>query len=403
TDFLYRAKQEGYAVPDTALESAYSALQQLTTTDRWVSVNYITRIERGTIYADNQEFLRRRTAAYAFYVLARAGRADLSDLRYFHDSFITEVPNPLARAHAATALALMGDRTRAANAFRLAEEGLGYSNAENYYQSPLRDAAAMIPLASEVNNQALVERLTGALDQYLGREYYNTQEQAFLLLAAAALLEQSGDVSIALDGVAIETGGKTPQLALSRNMLREGVSITNESDGPLFRSVSVHATPATAPPAEASGFTLNKRIRTLDGRPVDLASVSQNDRFVISVSGQPQDFRLHPAIVVDMLPPGFEIESVVSEADGARNGIYGWLGGVSRAKVAEARDDRFIAAIDLRRYEGTQGFGRFMLAYVVRAVTPGTYVLPGAVIEDMYRPGTYGRTAVQQVSIAAAN
>ncbi|WP_306253336.1 alpha-2-macroglobulin [Parvularcula sp. IMCC14364] len=403
TDFLYRAQQEGYFVPDTALESAYSALQQLTKTDRWMSVSYITRIERGTIYADNQEFLRRRSAAYAFYVLARAGRADLSDLRYFHDSFITEVPNPLARAHAGTALALLGDRARAANAFKLAEEVIGYNNAENYYQSPLRDAAAMIPLAAEIDNQPLVSRLTETLDEYLGSEYYNTQEQAFLLLAAASLLDQSGDVTIAVDGAEIADGGKTPRVALSRAMLQDGVRITNESDGPLFRSVAVHGTPAAAPAAQASGFTLTKQIRTLDGQPVDLAAISQNDRLVISVSGRPQDFRLHPAIVVDMLPPGFEIESVISETDGARNGIYGWLDGVSRAKVAEARDDRFVAAIDLRRYEGSASSGRFKLAYIVRAVTPGTYVLPGSVIEDMYRPGVFGRTSVQQVNIAAAD
>ena len=34
----------------------------------------------------------------------------------------------------------------------------------------------------------------------------------------------------------------------------------------------------------------------------------------------------------------------------------------------------------------------FTVAYVVRAVSPGSYVLPQAVVEDMYRPDRFGRT-----------
>lgn len=64
--------------------------------------------------------------------------------------------------------------------------------------------------------------------------------------------------------------------------------------------------------------------------------------------------------------------------------------------MAEARDDRFVAAVDVR------GRKRFTLAYVVRAITPGEFVMPGAVIEDMYRPGEFARTDVTRVSIAAA-
>jgi uncharacterized protein YfaS (alpha-2-macroglobulin family) len=42
------------------------------------------------------------------------------------------------------------------------------------------------------------------------------------------------------------------------------------------------------------------------------------------------------------------------------------------------------------------------VAYVVRAVSPGTYVLPQAYVEDMYRPDRYGRTGTGTVTIAAA-
>ena len=48
------------------------------------------------------------------------------------------------------------------------------------------------------------------------------------------------------------------------------------------------------------------------------------------------------------------------------------------------------------------GAGAFTLAYVVRAVTPGEFVYPAAVVEDMYDPETAGRTAIGKLSVAAS-
>ena len=126
--------------------------------------------------------------------------------------------------------------------------------------------------------------------------------------------------------------------------------------------------------------------------------MKQNDRLVIVLTGQASADRLHPAIIADLLPAGFEIEAILKPEDGGgrdTSGPYKWIGEISYTKVSEARDDRFVAAMDIRRQ-------RFTLAYIVRAVTPGSYVMPGAVIEDMYKPGVVGRTAAQSLKIAAA-
>jgi uncharacterized protein YfaS (alpha-2-macroglobulin family) len=42
------------------------------------------------------------------------------------------------------------------------------------------------------------------------------------------------------------------------------------------------------------------------------------------------------------------------------------------------------------------------VAYVVRAVTPGTFVHPAATVEDMYRPQRYARTAAGALTVAPA-
>ena len=45
----------------------------------------------------------------------------------------------------------------------------------------------------------------------------------------------------------------------------------------------------------------------------------------------------------------------------------------------------------------------YRVAYVMRAVTPGEFVLPGAVIEDMYRAEDYGLTEAGRINILPRN
>lgn len=127
---------------------------------------------------------------------------------------------------------------------------------------------------------------------------------------------------------------------------------------------------------------------------IDLDEVERGDRLVIRLTLNPEQRRTNPMIVEDMLPAGLEIEGVLSYADGSgEDGAFSWLGEIQTAKTAEARDDRFVAAIDVR--EDSQ-----ILAYVVRAVTAGEFVFPGAVAEDMYRPDVYARSPAERLTIA---
>lgn len=399
TDFLYRAKEQGYGVPDESVERAYDALAQIARVDRWISVNYAMRAYTGHGSNDSNENLRRRAVAYAFYVLARAGRADLSDLRYFHDALLEKTPSPLARAHIAAALALMGDKARSASAFAKAVEAIGWQNTGDYYQTALRDVAGILALAAEVGRTSLVDDVSERFTTLMKEpERLHTQEKAFVLLAAQALLRKAGPMALSRDGQRLDKLPPAPSFALSSDELARTVGYANTGDGPIFRTVMVSGAPRQAPPAVAQGFSIEKRVATRDGRPANLAAARQNDRFVIVLTGAAAADRLHPAVIADLLPAGFEIETILIPDDGAmrrNSGPYKWIGAISYARIAEARDDRFVAAIDLYR-------DRFTLAYVVRAVTPGEFILPGAVIEDMYRPGVVGRSAAQRVSIAPA-
>ncbi|MNT91104.1 hypothetical protein D3C72_2321470 [compost metagenome] len=69
-----------------------------------------------------------------------------------------------------------------------------------------------------------------------------------------------------------------------------------------------------------------------------------------------------------------------------------------QAAHLEFRSDRFVAAFDRPAGEADE----ITLAYVVRAVTPGTYDHPAAAVEDMYRPQFAARTASGRMEVVAA-
>ncbi|MEM1106272.1 MAG: alpha-2-macroglobulin [Pseudomonadota bacterium] len=398
-DFLYRAKEAGYAVPNAALERAYSALQTIASGDAWRIYGYDTDVWESRWHSDTQSKLMSRSAPYALYVLARDGQADAAQLRYLHDRQLDEIESPLAQAQLATGLALLGDVSRARNAFAAAEAGLGYENTGDYYQTELRDVASMVALAFEAGFEDLAVRLTerlsaGAPDP----TELTTQEKASMLLALNALTGGEADAfEMVVDGLG-RGNDNDRRYAISEGQISSDVSFTYGGEAPVFRTVFITGSPLEAPPPISSRLDITKRYFSLAGRRANLGDVAQGDQLVVVLTLDPGERRTNPLIVADLLPAGFEIETILKPSDGALqggdNGVFDWVGEISRPKISEARDDRFVAAIDVRTENET-------LAYVVRAVTPGVFSMPGAVAEDMYRPAVQARSRAGSVTITA--
>jgi hypothetical protein len=398
TDFLSRARRNGYAVPRQPLEQAYAALRRIAQMNQYGGVAYEFEVYRWPGSNDTTELMRSRAAAYALYVLAREGEADIGQLRYFHDSRLRDEPSPLARAQIGAALARMGDRARARNAFRMAEQALGYRNVGDWYQTPLRDIAGVLALAAEAGETELVDRLRRRLEADApNAEELTTQEKAQLLFAANALLERAGPVNVSLNGAQMNER----RVLVNASRLAQGLVFRNNARGPVWRTLALSGATLEPPPSLQAGYTLDKSVYALDGGSLNLNGIRQGDRVMIVVSGQPEGARTYPTVLVDMLPAGLEIETILTPADvqgtnsydGTRRpGPFAWIGQLSYAQVAESRDDRFVASANLR--------GAFRYAYIARAVTPGRYALPGAHVEDMYRPGVMARTATGVIEIA---
>jgi uncharacterized protein YfaS (alpha-2-macroglobulin family) len=339
--------------------------------------------------------------AYAHYVLARAKSDDLDGLRYFSDTQLARLPTQLAKAQVAAALAQYGDAARAAAAYDAAlvagpprPAGIRYVD----YGSELRDGAAVLAFAAV--NPDNRTRLTAMIDRIAERFTHatrtSTQEQAWLLMAAEAAVGASGGgMTVAVGDAAPETRAEPVYLRRPLGYGGPDQTVTNRGSTPVWRSVSITGVPVADLPAESKGYAVTRNVYRLDGTDADLRKARQTDLFVVVIKGTRSDTaQAAQTLVVDLLPAGFEIETA-TVSKGRSTTDYSWLPELTEATYAEERDDRFVAALDLKG-----GVNDFTLAYVVRAVTAGEFTYPALVVEDMYEPDTNGRTAMGKLTVA---
>jgi len=385
-DFLMQAKAKNYVVPNDALRRGASWLRQTATSDS----------------ADDA------TRAYAFYLLARSGQVNVSDLRYFSDTRGPEWNTAIAAALTGAAAAEVGDRSRAAYGFKRARDIALRAKPNSYpvsdYGSLLRDLAGATALAAENGEAELVPAFvnqSAALDMRLNAT--TTQEKAWMLRAAYELTRQHTKLNILVNGQPGQPRDGAIRLSPNYGQLGAGITLTNKGDAVVWRTVSVQGTPAMPLPAAASGLTLTKSVWTMSGSVADLANLHQNDRVIIELSGQMTSNYARQMGVIDLLPAGLEIDQVLTGDEGKPYNLNDELTDTS---MADKRDDRFVAAFSIgSAYHSDEDKKKpeplpsFHIAYVARAVTEGTFVMPAGEAVDMYAPGVLARTTLGSMTV----
>jgi alpha-2-macroglobulin len=384
-DFLTRARERQFAVPAIAFNLALDRLR-----NQVVNTSEINKEEAAGI-------------AYALYVLARNGRPVMGDLRYLADNKLNDFATPLARGQIGAALSALGDRTRGRAAFTSALASLlatrddGLSRAD--YGTRLRDGAGVLALIAEANGErADISRAASVVEQARSAaRYTSTQEQMWMVLAAQAMAKDAEGMSLIVDG----TERKGPLYRTISQEALEGkpLTVANPGAGAAQAVITVAGIPTGAEPALNQGFGLERVIYTMKGERADPARLRQNERYVVALSVTEPAARYGRVLLVDPLPAGLEIENA-NLTEGASTAGLDWLKQEVSPVHTEARDDRYVAAFD-RDGSSSQKLA-FTVAYIARAVSPGRYVAPAAVIEDMYRPDRFGRTAFGTVDIASA-
>ena len=214
-----------------------------------------------------------------------------------------------------------------------------------------------------------------------------------MVLAARALAKET---------LLLDLDGQPVKAALYRNyraadITAKPIKLTNTGDAPVQAVVSVSGSPVTPEPAVSNGFKIERAYFTLDGKPADVAKAKQNDRFAVVLKVTEAKPEFGHIMVADYLPAGLEIDNPHLVSSG-ESGTLDWIEDGEEPENTEFRDDRFTAAID----RAADDKAVFTVAYVVRAVSPGKYVLPQAYVEDMYNPSRYGRTGTGNVEVRSA-
>ena len=378
TDFLTRAREAGYDVPEEGFTLAIDNLRN--------SLAYLPeKPDWGPV-------------AYAYYVLARNGRASIGDLRYYADNELSGFPTPLSKAQMAAALALYGDRSRAERVFRASlddtmapQSNIGRSD----YGTALRDDAAVLTLGLEtaVDGVSFDELVTKVNAQRRSQRHTSTQEDAWSLLAAHALLGRNPP-KLTVAGKAVDGPYSA---ALDEADLSSGIDIANRAETPVSAEVTIRGVPEVAPPASSNGYAVARSYYTLEGEPADPAKIGQGDRLVVVDEVTLVDPGPARLMLDDPLPAGFAIDNpaILRAGDVA---TLDWLELSGEAAHTEFRADRFLAAID--QSQNDTATRRF--AYIVRAVAPGEFEHPAATIENMYDPSRRGRTDAGRVTVIGA-
>ena len=372
TDFLSQARAEGYAVPEHAMTLALDNLRN--------RVNYAPAFDSGG-----------EDLAYALMVLAREGAARIGDLRYYADAKASAFATPLARAQLGAALAQYGEQARADRMFGLAQDMALASRTEAPrwradFGTRIRDAAGVLHLAAQagsarVDRGALASAITGH------SRSYSTQEAAQIVMAAQALRSPGGLAAFAVDGAPVT--GPVVQTHAPGSAASVIANISGSAQDVTLTTLGV---PLVAPEAGGYGYAITRRAFSMEGAPAD-GPWQVGERRVIVLEVTPFEEVGARLIVDDPLPAGLEIDNPNLLRSGDIRAMA-WLKPAT-AQHAEFRTDRFVAAVDHR------GADTFRLAYIARAVSPGTFHHPAALVEDMYRAeyravtGT-GRTEVRE-------
>lgn len=398
SDFLTRAREAGFEVPDVAYEQAINNLKN--------TLSFNTNIDADA-----------NPMAYALYVLARNGSATLGDLRYFVDAKFDAFSTPIAKAQLAGGLALYGENTRATKAFEAAKTTYldrrkirPSRSGPRDYGTNMRDGAAIMSLIAESGlNQIETAELAEAVTADRQRDrYLSTQEMAWLLMASGSLakVNETLDVDVSHASIQLEKdasgdGSGVISFSFDEEAMAEGnVVIRNNLQRSVPLRVETSGVPKTTSGSSENGFIVAREFFNRDGTPADLEALSQNDRLVVVLTVRQMVNRTDKLLLVDPLPAGFEIDNP-SLLQSASSGLN-WLPNSTPPEHSAFLDDRFVVGFDGKAFEEmpvTDGSNVWTFAYQVRAISPGEFTLPPTHVEDMYWPQIHGTNEGMSISI----
>ena len=384
-EFLDAAQSSGYGVPSQVLTSGYERLKEYT---KSVNPTYSER----RYYSRSPEHYALAYRAYAAYLLAKKGQVNLSDLRQIAKRYADKAESGLPLAHLASAFEILGDLNSAKSYW---DKAIGFRDYKNEYLgdygSRVRDLAWIMSLATQSKLKiSYLDLIYQVNDALIEKRWFSTQER-FAIYRLANQLESLDSEAwrIRISGKGMEEQTIESSKALIKRIkaqsFKNAQSVDLENGESLFIDLQWVGYPEKQPKPVAQGITIRRSYYNLDGSARNLNKVKSGDYVLVRIDAIAEQ-RMPEALLVDLLPAGFELENPGLEYayDFSQISIEGytvsdWVRS-AQIKHQEYRDDRYVAAIGLERKRWNTTF------YLMRAVTPGVYQIPPTLAEDMYRP-----------------
>lgn len=388
--FLLEAEARGYALP-LGFKDAWIRYQ------RNAARNFNPAANSQRYGARSQDDLLQ---AYRLYTLALAKAPEMGAMNRLRESTTLSLQ---ARWRLAAAYALAGQPEAANRLIERAETNVGDYSAFNVtYGSPERDQAMIVETLVLLNRRndavPVIRRLSEVLTS---QRWLSTQTTAYCLMAISRF---AGDQTAGRElkyAYRLNNGReerKTSQLPVNqvemevRNASKGQVMVKNEGASILFARVLLSGIPGvTEMTAARSDLSVSVAYRSMDGKPLDVARLTQGTDFLaeVTVSNPGRLGNYTDMVLTQVFPSGWEIHNTRLDAVPSAHQA-------SIPTYQDIRDDRVHSFFDLQAGQ-TKKF-----VVILNAAYLGRFFLPGVFAEAMYNDQINARIPGQWVEVVQA-
>jgi uncharacterized protein YfaS (alpha-2-macroglobulin family) len=379
THFLLACEKEGVDVPRETLRNALEYVRYL--------ISDAPSPGSANIYGAELS-----SRAYAAYVLAQKGEAPLAWMSYLRNN-LTSMPE-YGRILLAMAYAVDGDKKTAISI--VGEESPSIVRGDGVerlnFDSPIRTGALRLLAWCEIDpssaNAATIA--SQLLASFRSTSWYTTQEAGWTIHALSkfyAFNNAGGKAKLTMS--AKSPADAIPPVSISgdeslHTRYAEDVktlSIQNDGDAAGYVTWSADGVPTEPPAPETSGMSVSVRYYDENGYEItDGAIVKGGSKVKGTIFIQSLGNSVENVVVSLPMAGGLEIENPkLTNAQGEATENDYDSNGYNTART-EIRDDRLILIVD-------HVYDKFKWTFTMRAITPGTFVMPPIAAEGMYSPG----------------
>jgi len=373
--FLWEAKRAGFDVDDQMLQSLFTYL-----------INRLRNKETINYYynQNQQKKIAPKEVAYSLYVLAMAGKQQVSTMNYYKSN--SQLLSLDSKYLLSAAYAMAGDKKQFQELLPASFNGeVSVAQTGGSFYSDIRDEAIALDCLLDVDpgNSQIPIMAKHVSDKFKARYWYSTQEAAFGFLGIGKLARGANKSSVTAD---VKVNGKTigsfsgaPLKLTMKQLGGNNIEIVTKGEGQLFYLWQSEGVSTSGTVKEEDNYLrVRRQFYDRNGNALAGSTFKQNDLVIVRVSLEKSySGDVDNIVITDLLPAGFEIENPrTKEIPG-----MDWIKDGSTPTAIDVRDDRINLFVDLNN-------PRQVYYYAVRAVSPGVYHV-GPVSADAMYNGEY--------------